>query len=187
MDAGDPQFVLLLRENLRFGRVAHGLAADDHVFQARARREVAQDESGVRHLAATLVIDAKIQIVTGPRKSPRLRIVGRGCSNARVQDACFGLLVQSARPFLCSLPPDGIAVPAATHRRTRALYGAQSRAPKPIHPLSNRGATADSGSAATVGLRSVFGRIVAVAGIRETSAFRRVHEAVSGPRRDFRK
>jgi hypothetical protein len=27
----------------------------------------------------------------------------------------------------------------------------------------------------------VFGRIVAVAGIRETSAFRRVHEAVSDP------
>src|SRR5690348_1667924 len=100
-DARGPQFVVVPREDLQVRHVPQRPCVDEHVFQARADGQIAEDVSGIGYTAAPIRIDAKIQIVTAPHKPPRLRIVCGGRGNARAQNAFFRIPVHGPRLSIC--------------------------------------------------------------------------------------
>jgi hypothetical protein len=90
MHAGDPQVIFLPREDLQIRRTPQRSTTDEHVFQTCAGSQIAEHIPAIRYAATAPTVDAEIQIIAGPRKPPRLRVVGRGRCDARAQDLCFG-------------------------------------------------------------------------------------------------
>src|SRR3546814_4187544 len=63
-----PQLVVGTRKSLHVRRITERAGVDDHVFQARAGGQVAQDISGIGYTATAARIDSKVKIVAAHAK-----------------------------------------------------------------------------------------------------------------------